>query len=156
MGRLRKLRRAGRMTRQRVEPLRERPSFWARKISEVLLEFAEPLFDTISTDKEFEAAVCLAIVCWNSFFLTRQQQQIQIKDIIDKLGGTDALARLEIEKLVRVLMDRKQPLFAGDKRIVVNYEIVEEPEGPRLLVMSTFAKEHTEDAQKSYSDTDIF
>ena len=62
-------------------------------------------------------------------------------DIVDKLGGTDASARLEIEKLVHVLLDRKRTLFAGDKRMIINYKIVEEPEGPRLLVMSTLVKD---------------
>jgi hypothetical protein len=57
MGTMRKLRRAGHLAGHRVEPLRDRQPPFARKMSEVLLDFAEPLSDTFCHDEDFESVI---------------------------------------------------------------------------------------------------
>jgi hypothetical protein len=42
-----------------------------------------------------------------------------------------------MQQSVHMLLDRKKALFADDKRLIVDYEVVQEKAGPRLLVMST-------------------
>jgi len=141
MGGIRKLRRRGRGKQYEVEPLRPQQSFPARKMSEVILDFAEPLLDAIDDDELFENAIGCAVVCWNLSFLTEKKQQRQVRTIVNKLDKSDLLTRFEAEDCVRMLLERKRVFFADEKRIVINYKIVEEGDYQRLLVMSTFAKD---------------
>lgn len=140
MGGMRKLRRRSRGKQYEVEPLRPQKSFPARKMSEVILDFAEPLLDAIDDDELFENAIGCAVVCWNLSFLTEKKQQRQVQAMVKKLDKSDLLTRFEAEDYVRMLLERKRIFFADEKRIVVNYKVVEEGDYQRLLVMSAFAK----------------
>jgi hypothetical protein len=61
--------------------------------------------------------------------------------MVEELGGRDAFVRRGIWESIHTLMDRKRTLFADDNRLIVNYEIVEEKTGSRLLVMSSPVKD---------------
>jgi len=137
---IRKLRRASKTAKHRVEPLRHKQPPSAIKMSEVLMDFAEPLLDTLDDDEHFEGVIALAALCWNCSFLPPKKQRAQFNTILDKLGKSETLTRLEIEDCTRMLLERKKALFADDKRMVVDYKVVEEEEGRRLLVMSIPAK----------------
>ena len=141
MSTLRKLRRTGQMAWHKIEPLRDQQSLFARKMSEVLLDFAEPVSETFSHPEDFKAMITLAALCWNCSFFPSEEQQEQLKAITDKLGKSDPLLRIEVEDCIHMLLERKKTLFANDKRIITDFKIVEEREGPRLLVMSTFVKD---------------
>jgi len=141
MGGMRKLRRRGRGKQYEVEPLRPQQSFPARKMSEVILDFAEPLLDALDDDELFEKAIGCAVVCWNLSFLQEKKQQRQVRAIVNKLDKSALLTRHEFEDYVRMLLERKRILFADEKRIVMNYKIVEEEDHHHLFVMSTFAKD---------------
>ena len=141
MGTMRKLRRTSHTPKDRVEPLRHKQSPLARKMSEVLLDFAEPLLDTLDDDEQFEGVISLAALCWNCSFLPPKKQRAQLNTIVNELGKSDRLMRFEIEDCTRMLLERKKALFADDKRMVVDYKVVEEEEGQRLLVMSTPAND---------------
>jgi hypothetical protein len=140
MGGMRKLRRMSRSTQYEVEPLRPQQSFPARKMSEVILDFAKPLLDAID-DELFENAIGCAVVCWNLSFLKEKRQQRQVRAIVKKVDKSALLTRFEAEDCVRMLLERKRILFADEKRIVVNYKIVEEEDHRHLYVMSTLAKD---------------
>jgi hypothetical protein len=74
-----------------------------------------------------------------------------LEHIINEIGGTDPLVRADVEDHARMLLRRKQEFFAKDRRLVVDFKIVEEGDNCRLLVMSTPAKDFsalTKDAQK--------
>ena len=140
MGGMRKLRRRSRDKQYEVEPLRPQQSFHARKMSEVILDFVEPLLDDID-DELFENAINCAVACWNLSFLPEKKQQRQLRAIVNELGKSDPMTRFEIEDCARMLLERKRIFFADEKRIVVNYKVVEEEDHHRLLVMSTLAKD---------------
>ena len=137
---MRKLRRRGPGKQYEVEPLRPQQSFHARKMSEVILDFAEPLLDAIDDDELFEKAIGCAVVCWNLSFLTEIKKQRHVRAIVNKLDKSDLLTRFEAEDYVRMLLERKRILFADEKRIVINYKIVEEDQH-HLSVVSIFAKD---------------
>jgi hypothetical protein len=141
MSTMRKLRRASQTAKHKIEPLRHKQPPLARKMSEVLLDFAEPLLDTFEDDEDFEGVISLAALCWNCSFLPPKKQRAQLNRIVNELGKSDLLTRLEIEDCTRMLLERKKALFADDRRMVVDYKVVEEEEGQRLLVMSTPAKD---------------
>jgi len=138
---MRKLRRKGRGRQYEVEPLRPQQSFHARKMSQVILDFAEPLLDALDDDELFENAIGCAVVCWNLSFLPEKKQQRQLRAIVNKLGKSDQLTRFEFEDCTRMLLERKRIFFADEKRIVVNYKVFEEGDDQRLLVMSAFTKD---------------
>ena len=139
MGVMRKLRGKSRGAQYEVEPLRPQQSFHARKISQVILDFAEPLLDDVD-DELFENAINCAVACWNHSFLPEKKQQRQLRVMVNELGKSDPLARFEIEDCIRMLLERKRILFADEKRMVVNYKIVEEDQH-HLYVMSTLAED---------------
>jgi len=141
MGGMRKLRRRSRGKQYEVEPLRPQQSFHARKMSEVILDFAEPLLDAIDDDELFENAINCAVACWNLSFLTEKKQQRQVRAMVNKLDKSHLLTRFEAEDCARMLLDRKRISFADEKRIVVNYKVVEEEDHHHLYVMSTLAKD---------------
>lgn len=141
MGGMRKLRRRSRGKQYEVEPLRPQQSFPARKMSEVILDFAEPLLDALDDDELFKNAIGCAVVCWNLSFLTEKRQQRQVRAIVNKLDKSALLTRFEAEDCVQMLLERKRILFADEKRIVISYEIVKEEDHYHLFVTSAFAKD---------------
>ena len=141
MGTMRKLRRRSRSTQYEVEPLRPQQSFHARKMSEVILDFAEPLLDALDDDELFENAINCAVACWNLSFLPEKKQKKLVLSMVNELDKSVLLTRHEFEDCIRMLLERKRVLFADEKKIVVNYKIVEEEDHHRLLVMSVFAKD---------------
>lgn len=140
---MRKLKRKSHSREYKVEPLQQDGTFVGRKMSEVILDFAEPLLIAVDEDDEeqFKAAIEFSIICWNLSFLPEQEQQEQLRLIVDELGGTEPRARLETEEFTRILLGYKKAFFAGDKRMVVNYSIIEEKDRRRLLVASVLAKD---------------
>ena len=141
MGGMRKLRRRSRGTQYEVEPLRPKQSFPARKMSEVILDFAEPLLDDIDDEELFENAINCAVACWNLSFLPEKKQQRQLRAIVNELDKSDPMARLKVEDCVRMLLERKKLLFADEKRMIVEHKVIDEEDRQRLLVMSVLAKD---------------
>lgn len=140
MGGMRKLRRRSRSKQYEVEPLRPKQSFHAGKMSEVILDFAEPLLDTID-DEVFKYAISFAVICWNISFLPEKEQQRHVRDILNGLGESDPMVRIGVEDWTRMLLERKKAFFADDRRIVVSYQVVEEEDHQRLLVTSALARD---------------
>ena len=141
MGTMRKLRRRSRGKQYEVEPLRPQQSFHARKMSEVILDFAEPLLDALDDDELFEKAISCAVACWNLSFLPEKKQKKLILSMVNELDKSVLLTRHEFEDCIRMLLERKRILFADEKRIVASYKVVEEEDYQRLLVVSVFTKD---------------
>ena len=141
MSTLRKLRRTGKMDLHKIEPLRDRHPFFARKMSEVLLDFAEPVLETFDHPEDFDAIVTLAALCWNCSFLLPNEQRKSLNNVINELGKSDPLLRIEVEDCIHMLMERKKTVFANDRRMIANFEVVEERDGSRLVVVSSLAED---------------
>jgi hypothetical protein len=104
-----------------------------RKISEVFLEFSEPLWvreDHKATRVEIERALKIAWLAWNSA-------------VTDALRGEkEALGRLrenlvdapEVLTVCELMLRRKMRLYAHDLRLVINYQIVGDDGEWRLQV----------------------
>jgi len=129
------------MATHRVEPLRDRQPLFARKMSEVLLDFAEPVLETFDHPEDFEAMVTLAVLCWNCSLLPANEQRKSLNKVINELGKSDPTTRIEIEDCIRMLMERKKTVFANDRRMIANFEVVEERDGSRLVVMSSLVED---------------
>jgi hypothetical protein len=141
MGGLRKLRRMSGDRHYAVEPLQPKRPPGARKMSEVLLEFAEPLLDHLEDDSLFESAIGFAAICWSISLFPDQEQGSLLKKVVGELAKASKLSRFEVEKWVQMLLERKKTLFAGDRRMVADFRVVREKGHHHLFVMSTLVKD---------------
>jgi hypothetical protein len=138
---VRKLRRSGHSKHYRLEPLVPKDLCLARKMSEVLMDFAGPLLEDLEDETAFESVLSFAVICWNLSFFPEKEQRKMMRDIVDELGKSDHLMRLEAESWVGFFLERKKAFFADDRRMILDYKIVQEKGRERLLVVSTLAKD---------------
>ena len=136
MSTLRKLRRKGYSSGHDFEPFGEFPVLLEAKMSEALLDFAEPMLATIPDSSYFDDAIAFSALCWNLALLPSPERQVSLNETVDAMAGSDLFRRIGIEQNIQMLLDRKKALFADNKRLIVDYEIVQEKSGPRLLVVS--------------------
>jgi hypothetical protein len=136
MGGLRRIRRQS-AARYAVEPLRRDAGRPSEKLSAVILDFAKTLTDHVD-DSQFKSAIDLAILCWNLSLLPEDQQEKERLSIVRKLaqGRPDWFAR-DTEAWTRTLLDRKKTFFEQDRRMVANYQVVDEGDDFHLYVAST-------------------
>jgi len=106
-------------------------------MSEVLLEFAEPLLEDSDDDESFRGKIAMAVLCWNLAILPPNEGEAELDSFVDELGGRVTFRHSGVHEALQMFIERKKALFAHDNRLIINYEIVEEKTGPRLLVMST-------------------
>jgi len=137
MGGMRKLKRRTAGGQYEVEPLRPQKSFPARKMSEVLLEFAKPMLNEFDEPYAFEAIISFAALCWNVAFFPGRKQQKQLRSVVNELAKADPPMRFELEDWAKALLSRKQTCFANDRRMILGFDVLEEAGRDRLVVMST-------------------
>ena len=83
-----------------------------QKMSEVIIDFAKPLLDVAQTDEQMQRAIGMAIAMWNVAILPDKEQ----KDFL-------------------------RVFFSDIKRMILDYECVEIPQGFHLNVVSTELQE---------------
>ena len=100
-----------------------------QKMSEVLLDFAAPLLDTINmSDKAvLESTIQTAVFIWNYAIikgghypktLTKRMAD-QIKTLVEKQLSCDPDFRM----LFTILLDRKKSLYPDNNRMIVDFNI---------------------------------
>ena len=79
------------------------------KMSEVILEFAEPLLDACEDDASSEKAISIAICVWNMSLLSKEKQEKAMKDIYVVFSETNDDEYLEtLRQIVDMLIKRKR------------------------------------------------
>ena len=105
------------------------------KISEILLEFAEPLTDVCEGDRAFCNALQLSAIAWNSSFFSLKERNKLIDDGIDKY--IDNHNDREITKeILSMMLERKKKNFSHIKMFIVDFQIAYKDEQRHLTVMS--------------------
>ncbi len=114
----------------------------ATKMSEVIMEFAEPYLERATTMEDQKKALTMAIAMWNLSMLPKEKRAEEIEKLLGKLGGPEADPREDAEskKLIQFFMDRKEKLFPDIERLILNYDMVETPQGVHLNVVSTVSE----------------
>ena len=113
---------------------------WGRctqKMSEVILDFAEPLLRDAPDLESEKTAIAFAIICWNIAILKETGDE---KVVEETLGAAGDEAGKELRRFAKEMMERKQSFFADNKKLILDYQFTEEPEGFHLYVVSTAAK----------------
>ena len=106
---------------------------YTRKISELVLEFAEEIAPCDSGPGIFADAVALAVLLWNTPLLPEDVQAEGMDRIRDWLAGKGQLAlQTEIARLAEL----RQTRYGTDRRMVMDYKLEYATKGPRLTVAS--------------------
>ena len=83
----------------------------AEKMSDVILQFAEPLKDSYGVVPE--TMIHLAILVWNTALLPEHEQMNSIKTITKTITHNDRELKKDCLALIDMLLKRKRQLFAG-------------------------------------------
>ncbi len=115
-----------RMSKQKSRPAAGAPgagvTFPDRKISETLLDFAQPLIaiiDENATEKQIRDGFMIAVTVWNAHVMDKVRGN---REFMSKIEGQigDLMNTLPV---VRSLIARKQEQFADDLRMVGNHTV---------------------------------
>jgi hypothetical protein len=96
------------------------------KMSEVILELADPLIDgDVSNPKEVDFIVQLTIAAWNKAMFPSDRQAAMEKEIIDTLVPPDGDAEQvgTIIQALEIVDDRRKKLFPTLRRFVLDYDL---------------------------------
>ncbi len=121
MSKKKRKRRPGFTGRHRVVVIGGEP-----KMSEVLLELADPLIDGDVSDPDLvDILVQLTIAAWNKSMLPVEHQAEVEREIIDTFESPDGDAeRVDaIADALEIIEDRRRKLFPDLRRFVLNYDV---------------------------------
>ena len=105
------------------------------KLSEAVLEYAEPL--TNAAGENEEKAIRLSVTFWNASLLPKQKALEIIEPSLADMANGDQLLKTEFYTTFEMMYNRKQSLFSNDRRFIVNYSLEANEDGFYLQVAST-------------------
>ena len=111
--------------------------FGTQKLSEAVLEFAEPLLAAAPNRASQEAAINSAILIWNLALVPDDQAKELRQAFIDRQPPNDPSEGAELNALLDELLARKRALFPSDKRFIVQHELRFSGNDVSLFVAST-------------------
>ena len=107
-------------------------------MSEVILEFAEPLLDLCGGEKSERTATALAIMIWNLSLFPEKDQDREIEKMCSKLlGSNEAKDHAAFVDYATFLLERKKKYYSDNKKAIVDYQISGYGKTRRLEVAST-------------------
>lgn len=92
------------------------------KISQAILDYARPLLDECGVDR-YEEFIGFAIVVWNTCLMSGREREDSYNQLLDSLYQNNSEARANWIKIIKILMDRKEEWFSGDRRFITDYKI---------------------------------
>ena len=134
---------------------RQQKQYGGVKLSAALIELCEPFEPDILSTKELENLIALAAVAWNIAVLPKDERLERLTAFIETIPNMKEKLESEIDTVLHddskntdfapattmlhfigAMIQRKDELFPNDDRIVVNYNVKDNPEGPYLTVSS--------------------
>ncbi|MDD1618783.1 MAG: hypothetical protein LUQ52_04580 [Methylococcaceae bacterium] len=134
---------------------RQQKQYGGVKLSAALIELCEPFEPDILSTKELENLIALAAVAWNIAVLPKDERLERLTAFIETMPNMKEELESEIDTVLHddskntdfapattmlhfigAMIQRKDELFPNDDRIVVNYNVKDNPEGPYLTVSS--------------------
>ena len=110
------------------------------KMSEVLVEFAEPLLADAPGFQAYHNAIQLAAIAWNIALLPPERRREFLAETVQDAFGKGLRARMErrlLETLLDQLVARKERRFAHIRRFILDVKVSDEPEEYNVSVLST-------------------
>jgi hypothetical protein len=132
MGALRKLERH--KVGHRKSPRAERiPYGYTRKMSDIIVELAEPLVKRAMNQEQFQMAIGLAALCWNLSLAPEDERPAMVNDMLRELvkpgESTD-----DVRHIMAVLIARKEALFPNDKRLIADHRVSGGPQNANIVI----------------------
>jgi len=88
-----------------------------RKVSEILMEFAQPWLDQTENDNQRRAAIGMAVLAWNMAALPESERpEGNNPEIAEKLGEPGMA-------ILKEMIARKLALYPEETRTILDYEI---------------------------------
>ena len=134
---------------------RQQKQYGGVKLSAALIELCEPFEPDILSTKELENLIALAAVAWNIAVLPKDERLERLTAFIETMPNMKEKLESEIDTVLHddskntdfapattmlhfigAMIQRKDELFPNDDRIVVNFNVKDNPEGPYLTVSS--------------------
>ena len=108
----------------------DRP-FPTRKISETLIDFAEPFLahvDSTTPQETVTRGLDLAVTLWNAFVMDRANGNSDYESMMRKQLG----AHWKANPLIQALVDRRKRLFADDMRFIAEHRVTFDAGGYKI------------------------
>jgi hypothetical protein len=106
----------------------------AAKMSEVLLQFLEPYAEHWKNEEQLHKLLTVALVAWNAALHSGKKRTEFIEEMVQAVPPD---ARPAMKAIVEEMIQRKEAHFAGNKRVILDYQLTMTPTGPHLAVIST-------------------
>lgn len=112
---------------------------YTRKLSEVIMEFAEALHGELPEDDSAKMLLQLAILAWNLASLPEDIWDDTEKELFEKLGiDPSSYEGVTVEAFLREMTLQRQMMYPDDRRLVLDYQLLRDAHGDlRLEVIST-------------------
>jgi hypothetical protein len=107
------------------------------KMSEVLLEYAQPLLENAETQAEMDKALAFAVFAWNTSLIPPAEQKKSILALFEKLSINDPGEQADFMAMLAMMIIRKRQEFSDINRVIVNYRITDTGADFHVSVVST-------------------
>lgn len=111
----------------------------AEKMSQVILDFAEPLTDELSDDDDvaFKNIIGLAISVWNISLLPDMEKEKALEQLSGFVPAYDDKDAVMLQHSIDFLMKRKKKFFSKNKRFIIDYQVTTSKHDRDFYVVST-------------------
>ncbi|PIV18462.1 MAG: hypothetical protein COS41_04365 [Elusimicrobia bacterium CG03_land_8_20_14_0_80_50_18] len=106
------------------------------KMSELLLEFAEPLLENSDNDHN---AIGIAVIAWNMAIITRGifKRVLRYRMIREQCGDLSEGAGIAYKNIMKMMIKRKEKLFPKNNRYILEFELSGRRNDRNLILAST-------------------
>jgi hypothetical protein len=131
-----------------AEPILIRDPQGLRKMSEILLEFAEPFLNQVYSFEHQEKVIMLAALAWNLSLLGPLSRMLELRKIKKTLKPSDDPEfDQDFQFILQKLISRKKENYDDIKRLITDWQFVQTRQGSHLNVVSTVLKNSKPDQQ---------
>lgn len=103
------------------------------KMSDVLLEFAEPYIESYENEDHLNKVLAMTMVAWGIANLPIEGRQDAIEKTMQNLPEE---VRADGRAVLETMILRKEKYFADNQRTILNYSVTMTPKGPHVDVFS--------------------
>jgi hypothetical protein len=103
-------------------------------MSAVLIDFMEIDSQEWPDEEQLRKVILLGMVAWNAAVASGAARDDMIQSTIATLPPD---VRAEARVHLNMLIQRKESLFPGNKRLMLDYKLTMEPSGPYIQIMSS-------------------
>jgi len=109
------------------------------KISATFLRFIEPYQAVVKNRQQFESLVGIGVMAWNVSLFEGDKRQEMLTEVMRALKvGIAQPTQSDMLALLNDFVERKERLFARDRRLILSYQVDElDPSQYHLSMIST-------------------